>query len=139
MNMTALSDRVTAARTAAGMRKIRLAEAVGVKPATVTGWESGKIKKIEAENLHRLSTVLGVSVDWLMNGDGQFPSEKPPETAAPAAETLPPERDPADEITLLELFRRLTNDQRRAVILKLSEIKEQNDRLITELLSLRTH
>lgn len=61
--------RITQARTAKNLKKTDLAKLVGVSPATVTMWESGKTKKIEGLNLIRVCDVLGISPTWLLDGD----------------------------------------------------------------------
>lgn len=66
--MNALNERITSARVSAGMSKAALARAVGVSSPTVTDWESGKIKTIEAGNMSKLAAALGVTPDWLLYG-----------------------------------------------------------------------
>jgi transcriptional regulator with XRE-family HTH domain len=56
------------ARKGKGMSKTDLAEASGVSGATVTEWENGNIKRLDAENLLRSCQALGVSPYWLMFG-----------------------------------------------------------------------
>lgn len=62
------NKKITQAREARGIKKSELARMVGVSAPTVTDWESGEIKKIDGENLLKLSAALGVTADWLLNG-----------------------------------------------------------------------
>lgn len=66
--MKTLPERITHARTQAGLSKAHIARAVGVSSPTVTDWESGKIKTIEAGNLLKLAQVLNVDAQWLQTG-----------------------------------------------------------------------
>lgn len=60
--------RITMAREAKGMSQKELAGELNVSCPTVSEWESGK-KNPTSSNLRRLSKVLGVSVDYLINTD----------------------------------------------------------------------
>lgn len=62
--------RLTAARVKRGLNKSELAKGVGVSNPTVTDWESGEIKKLEAENLLKICELLSISSRWLMLGRG---------------------------------------------------------------------
>jgi phage repressor protein C with HTH and peptisase S24 domain len=63
--------RLTQARTVKNLRKTELAKLVGVSPATVTMWESGKTKKIEGTNLVRVCDLLGISPAWLLGEEDE--------------------------------------------------------------------
>lgn len=71
-------------RTEKGLSQERLAELLNVSRQTISRWESGETLP-SADNLMRLSRVLGVSVDYLM---GNAPME--PKVAAAAEERLEP-------------------------------------------------
>ncbi|MFD0980898.1 helix-turn-helix domain-containing protein [Tropicimonas aquimaris] len=62
-------DRVAGAREALGMSQPDLAKRLGVKVKTVRGWEND-ISEPRANKLQMLSGVLGVSLMWLLNGEG---------------------------------------------------------------------
>lgn len=47
-----------------------LAEMIGTKQTTISGWRAGKTP--DAESLSRLPAALGVSGHWLLTGDGQM-------------------------------------------------------------------
>jgi len=59
-----LSERIRAARTAAGLTQENVAEAMGVSRQAVAKWESGQSAPSTA-NLIRLAELLGTSVDIL--------------------------------------------------------------------------
>jgi transcriptional regulator with XRE-family HTH domain len=67
--------RLTHAREAAGLTKSEMALRVGVSQAAVTGWESGAIGSLTAENLLALSDVLTMTPHWLMRGQGIGPGD----------------------------------------------------------------
>lgn len=54
------------------MKKSELARACKVAPPTVTDWESGAIKTLEAENMLRICDALGIDPWWLVLGKGNF-------------------------------------------------------------------
>ena len=62
-------DRVAGARDAVGLTQSDLARRLGVKLATVRNWEND-LSEPRANKLQMLSGVLGVSLMWLLNGEG---------------------------------------------------------------------
>ncbi|MCB8769369.1 LexA family protein [Acinetobacter soli] len=52
------------------IKGVDLARAVGVKPPSVSDWLSGKSRKMEGENLLKVSKFLGVNANWLATGNG---------------------------------------------------------------------
>ncbi len=58
--MNTWNERVKSGREALNLKKSEFAHRVGVSAATVTDWENGNIKKLEAENLLKISVVLGI-------------------------------------------------------------------------------
>lgn len=75
-------DRVAGAREALGMSQPDLAKRLGVKLKTVRGWEND-LSEPRANKLQMLSGLLGVSLTWLLNGEGDGVS------APDDAETVP--------------------------------------------------
>lgn len=75
-----LGGRIMSAREALGYSTARLARYVGVKTATMQGWESDRSEP-RANKLVMLSGVLNVSPSWLMIGEGEAPTQT--EQAAP--------------------------------------------------------
>ena len=69
-------DRVHAAREAAGMSKEQLAKRLGIKKSTLRDWEDD-LAEPRANKLQMLSGLLGVSITWLLTGEGDGVS--PPE------------------------------------------------------------
>ncbi|MEX0305455.1 MAG: helix-turn-helix domain-containing protein [Leisingera sp.] len=67
-------DRVAAAREAAGMSQAQLARRLGIKKATLTGWEQD-LSEPRANKLTMLAGVLNVSMSWLLTGEGEGMSE----------------------------------------------------------------
>lgn len=62
-------DRLAAARDAAGITQKELAKRVGVKHGTLRNWEDD-IAEPRANRLSMLSGILGVSLSWLLSGEG---------------------------------------------------------------------
>ena len=62
-------DRLCAARDAAGLNQIMLAEKIGVKLKTVQAWPSDSTEP-RANKLQMVAALLNVSMVWLMSGLG---------------------------------------------------------------------
>ena len=73
-------DRLAGAREAAGLTQKALAEKIGVKFSVIAGWEND-LKEPRANRLQMLSGLLGVSLSWLLTGEGDGP-EGPEDDAA---------------------------------------------------------
>lgn len=69
-----LGDRIVAARESHRWTQKELAERLGVRRKTLADWEDDRSEP-RANRLHMLSGVLGVSLVWLMTGDGDGPSD----------------------------------------------------------------
>jgi transcriptional regulator with XRE-family HTH domain len=65
-------DRLAGAREAAGMSQEAIANKLGVKLTTVSNWEND-IKEPRANRLQMVSGLLGVSLSWLLTGEGDGP------------------------------------------------------------------
>lgn len=71
-----LGDRLARAREAAGMDQRQLARRLGVKLSTVQNWEYDRSEP-RANRLQMLTGMLGVSIVWLLTGEGEGgPSEE---------------------------------------------------------------
>jgi transcriptional regulator with XRE-family HTH domain len=62
-------DRMTGAREAAGLSQSDLARRLGVKVKTIRAWENDMAEP-RANRLQMLAGLLGVSIMWLLNGEG---------------------------------------------------------------------
>lgn len=74
-----LGDRLAGAREAAGMTQEQLATRLGVKPKTLAAWEDD-LSEPRTNRLSILSGLLGVSIMWLLTGQGEG-LEAPAESA----------------------------------------------------------
>lgn len=68
--METINDRITASRQAQKMSKAELARRIGISHASVSKWESG-LNQPKGRYLNDLAAALGVTVDWLLTGDGE--------------------------------------------------------------------
>jgi ribosome-binding protein aMBF1 (putative translation factor) len=62
-------DRLAAAREAAGLSQSDLAQRLGVKTRVIEHWEADA-KEPRANRLQMLAGMLGVSLMWLLTGEG---------------------------------------------------------------------
>ena len=69
-DVATFGDRVAAAREAAGMNQNVLARRLGVRVATLRGWEND-VSEPRANRLSMLAGLLNVSMMWLINGEGE--------------------------------------------------------------------
>lgn len=67
---TTFGDRVTGAREAAGLSQPELAKRLGVKVKTIRAWENDQSEP-RANKLGTLAGILGVSMMWLLAGQGE--------------------------------------------------------------------
>lgn len=63
-------DRVAGAREAAGMTQAQLARRMGIKKATLSGWEQD-MSEPRANKLSMMAGLLNVSIIWLLTGEGE--------------------------------------------------------------------
>ena len=75
-----LGDRITAAREKAGLSVAEAARRLAVRQATFQAWEADASEP-RANRLQMLSGLLGVSLRWLMTGEGDGPD--PDQAALP--------------------------------------------------------
>jgi transcriptional regulator with XRE-family HTH domain len=71
MDTDTLAARIESARTAAGLQKQQLAQRARVSPGAITQYENGQIQRIGADVLLRIARACGVTVDWLLEGQGE--------------------------------------------------------------------
>jgi len=89
-----LGDRLAAAREAAGLEQADLASRLGVRAKTLRDWEDDQSEP-RANRLQMLAALLGVSLRWLLTGQGD-------DVAPPSATDAPPQ-DAALRAALAEL------------------------------------
>lgn len=65
-----LGDRIVAAREAVGYSQKKLASRLGVKLKTIQGWEEDRAEP-RANKAQMMSGILGVSLVWLLSGEGE--------------------------------------------------------------------
>ena len=65
-------DRVAGAREGAGLSQEELARRLGIRPRTLQTWEDD-LSEPRANKLQMLAGVTGVSLRWLMTGQGEGP------------------------------------------------------------------
>lgn len=80
-------DRLAAARGAAGLDQKQMAERIGVKFGTYRNWEEDASEP-RANRLTLLAGMLGVSVRWLLTGEGEGPDLEEVEMEADARAIL---------------------------------------------------
>lgn len=78
-------DRLAGAREAAGLEQKSLAGKLGVKQAVIAAWEED-LKEPRANRLQMVSGILGVSMSWLLTGEGEGPDA--PEDDGPLTSDL---------------------------------------------------
>lgn len=78
-----LGDRLAAAREAAGLTLAEGATRLGVRGKTLRDWEADAAEP-RANRLQMLAALYGVSLRWLLTGQGEGVAPPPPEGAVPA-------------------------------------------------------
>ncbi len=74
-DMDTVGGRISRARDASGLSVKQLAWRLGVKIATVKGWESDRSQP-SSHRLANLAGLLQVSLSWILHGVGIGPSEE---------------------------------------------------------------
>jgi transcriptional regulator with XRE-family HTH domain len=82
-----LNERIRLARTRAGLTQQDVADHFGIKRPTVAQWEAGTHRP-DQDRLPELSTVLSVSLDWLLREVGHGPDA--PDGKARTKSVAPP-------------------------------------------------
>lgn len=70
--MKIFSERAKAARSHSGLNQSQAALKIGISRESVSQWENGKTKSINAQHLHVAADAYGVSSRWLGSGEGQM-------------------------------------------------------------------
>jgi transcriptional regulator with XRE-family HTH domain len=80
-------DRVVGAREGAGLTQDELARRLGIRPRTLQSWEEDASEP-RANKLQMLAGLTGVSMRWLMTGQGDGPQPPGEEMGVEAAALL---------------------------------------------------
>ncbi|SOH93649.1 Helix-turn-helix [Monaibacterium marinum] len=99
-DMATFGDRMAAARDSLGLEQNQLARRLGVKGSTIAGWEDDRAEP-RANRLQMLAGVLGVSITWLLSGQGDGPTAVAEDDVS------------ADTMALLAEMRRIRTEQAR--------------------------
>ncbi|HHQ4654127.1 TPA: LexA family protein [Aeromonas hydrophila] len=76
--METINDRISARRRAQKMSQDELAKRIGITRVSISKWESG-LNQPKGRYLNDLAAALGVTVDWLLTGDGEARGQPAPE------------------------------------------------------------
>lgn len=87
-----LQRRLQAARIRAGLSARRLDDLAGLTPGYTSLIEAGKRANIGARTADAIARVVGVSLDWLIRGDGNEPTDQQVRRAVEAAQRAARER-----------------------------------------------
>ncbi|TRW98466.1 helix-turn-helix transcriptional regulator [Paracoccus sp. M683] len=98
-----MGDRIAVAREAAGLAPEILARKLGVRTTTLAGWEDDQ-REPRANHLRMIAGLLGVSLIWLLSGQG----------AGPSADDTPGDRGKADRAAAMTELRGLQQSMRDA-------------------------
>jgi transcriptional regulator with XRE-family HTH domain len=141
--MNTWHSRLKQRREELGLTQREFARRVGVSGATVSEWESGKIKKIDADNMDKAARVLETTADYLLRGAGPMRAgaleghARAVVTATGALTAAPPDpldTLPPDERVLLLLYRGLTRTQQEQFRQSVEGAERANRELMEELL-----
>lgn len=97
MNKTA-GARIRAARDLVRLPAKQLDRLAGLKPGTCWAVENSATGNSESNTLDKLTTVLGLSLDYVVRGEGEEPTAESVQVAVDAARAAMPEvpaKDPA--------------------------------------------
>ena len=83
-----LGVRLRSVRELAGLSARELAVLANLAPSLVGHIELGRVQHPRAETLAELARVLGVSLDWLIRGEGDGPSTDCVQAAVAGARSL---------------------------------------------------
>lgn len=76
--MSVLAKRLKLARDEAGYKQIDAAKKLGISNGTLSGYERS-YRDPDTGMLHKMATLYGVSVDWLLGNDGTGDEKQPNE------------------------------------------------------------
>jgi transcriptional regulator with XRE-family HTH domain len=138
-----IKDRIKDARTKAGLNQSELARKIGTSPQTVQQWEQGKTSP-RANKLYELSSVLGVTPEWLQFGKESMTYKITYHGDSDERNYIQPahlvgddeiEVNDSEEADLLRAFRQLTANQRTDLLKTALDVVAKNDDLLEQLLA----
>jgi transcriptional regulator with XRE-family HTH domain len=80
-----LTERLLALRKSAGLNTRDVARLADLSDALVSHIECGRIANPRTESIRSIAEVLGCSLDWLVNGEGEPPTAEHVRAAVDAA------------------------------------------------------
>lgn len=86
--METINDRISARRRARKISQDELAKRIGITRVSISKWESG-LNQPKGRYLNDLAAALGVTVDWLLTGEGEA-TERPSPEAIPGYHNVEP-------------------------------------------------
>ncbi|WP_235899837.1 helix-turn-helix domain-containing protein [Tritonibacter aquimaris] len=117
-DMATLGDRIAAAREAAGMTQAQLARRLGVKKASLSGWEQD-LSEPRTNRMSMMAGLLNVSLMWLMTGEGEG-------TDAPGVDHVPQNmRDLLNELRQMRMDMREASERAARLEKRLKSIIEE--------------
>lgn len=99
-----------------GIQKKDFFSACGITSATFSQWNTGEIKSPRKKSLKRVADFLGVSVEYLLYGDGAEKESAPDPKPEGVKKAHATEGEGEDEMELREIFRTADEDERRALL-----------------------
>ena len=124
--MSTLGQRLRKSRNLRGYNQSELAKQSDVSQQLISRIENGKIES--TTEIFSLANALNINSKWLATGEGDMEPI-----------TMNPSDASEDEIRFLHLLRCLTSWQREDAIKNLEKIKQQNEQIIQELSTDKTH
>jgi len=106
---TPYSERLRLALSERKMSSSALAAALGISAAAVSKVLLGGSKTLSVENHVRAARILGISSEWLAEGDGDMVASTP--SAIPAQAAMNPE-----EMELLQIYRGISPAQQESML-----------------------
>lgn len=92
-NASRVGERLRATRLLAGVSARELGRLARLQHSHVSLIESGAVANVRVDTLAALARALGCSLDWLVNGEGDAPSEATVRAAVDAARVEHPAAD----------------------------------------------
>ena len=118
-------ERIRQARDRLDLTQDQLAKACGVTRSSVSQWESGGIRRIEAAKLNAAARCLGVSLDWLLSG-----------SEAATADRVAEGRDiyqPVVAADIQDFWPLLTKTQQAELLQRAKDMADMNASILAEL------